>query len=222
MRHQAPEPTEPLPPEALQGRLLPWQHLRTDRSRSYAVAKRTEEDHVERIKEGLDRARAAGRRIGRPPTEWNLEQARTLRARGLSVKHIARQMGVSRSKVMRGLGCTARAMERPAVKEDAVEKCKVGGCLRPLSTAKPSAGYCYRHLREHAPDQMPASMRRKHRPKKVRANQVPSPQEGCCPSCGAPPLPAHQQGVFQLLIAEGVGMGVARRVVGKLEREKKG
>jgi hypothetical protein len=179
-----------------------------------------EEDHVERIKEGLDRARAAGRRIGRPPTAWNLGQARTLRARGLSVKHIARQMGMSRSKVMRGLG--PRRGDGAVVKEDAVAKCKVGGCPKPLSTAKPSAGYCYRHLREHAPDQMPASMRRKHRPKKVRANQVPSPQEGCCPSCGAPPLPAHQQGVFLLLVEEGVGMGVARRVAGKLEREKKG
>jgi hypothetical protein len=63
---------------------------------------------------------------------------------------------------------------------------------------------------------MPASMRRKHRPKKVRANQVPSPQEGCCSTCGASALPAHLQQIMQELLAEGLTIGAARRVANRL------
>jgi DNA invertase Pin-like site-specific DNA recombinase len=175
-----------------------------------------EEDHVERIKEGLDRARAAGRRIGRPPTAWNLEQARTLRARGLSVKHIARQMGVSRSKVMRGLGRPALAMERPAVKEDAVAKCKVGGCPKPLSMAKPSLGLCYAHLKVH-PEAPPSIRTRSATVQKKRGRPGGAPASvGCCSTCGASALPAHLQQIMQELLAEGLTIGAARRVANRL------
>lgn len=57
----------------------------------------------ERTRAGLDAARAAGRRIGRPPalTEEQKTSARQLHAQGRSIAAIARVLGVSRATVRR-------------------------------------------------------------------------------------------------------------------------
>lgn len=45
-----------------------------------------------------------------------------------------------------------------------VNTCKASGCQKPVTTAKPSAGYCYSHLVRLAPELCPPSMRPKRRP----------------------------------------------------------
>ena len=57
----------------------------------------------ERTRAGLDVARAAGRRIGRPPalTEEQKTSARQLHAQGRSIAAIARVFGVSRATIRR-------------------------------------------------------------------------------------------------------------------------
>lgn len=55
---------------------------------------------VERIHAGLARARAQGKRLSRPLTpEAAQERIRELRARGLSVRRVAEEVGVSKSTV---------------------------------------------------------------------------------------------------------------------------
>jgi len=56
-----------------------------------------------RSKLGQERARREGKRIGRPPVSIDIELAGTLKRDGLSVREIARQLGVSRSLVHRVL-----------------------------------------------------------------------------------------------------------------------
>jgi DNA invertase Pin-like site-specific DNA recombinase len=50
---------------------------------------------VERIKGGLRRAKAMGRKIGRPVLEMNTERIMDLKTQGLSIRAIAKQMGAS-------------------------------------------------------------------------------------------------------------------------------
>lgn len=107
-------------------------------------------------------------------------------------------------------------------KEEAVRKCKVPRCDKAVTTAKPSAGYCYRHLRELAPEACPPSMRVKRPAGKQKAGRPAkaSQADGCCPSCGAPALPTHQQEIFREMVAEGLRVGLARKIaerVGKAE-----
>lgn len=59
----------------------------------------------ERTRAGLDAARAAGRRIGRPPalTEEQKTSARQLHAQGHSIAATARVLGVSRATIRRAI-----------------------------------------------------------------------------------------------------------------------
>src|SRR5271155_2040069 len=57
----------------------------------------------ERINAGLDRARAAGKVLGRPRAGLDLTKLKRLRAEGLSVRAIAAATDTSRSTVERGL-----------------------------------------------------------------------------------------------------------------------
>lgn len=59
----------------------------------------------ERTRAGLDAARAAGRRIGRPPTltEEQKASARQLCAQGNSIAATARVLGVSRATIRRAI-----------------------------------------------------------------------------------------------------------------------
>lgn len=58
---------------------------------------------VERIKGGLRRARAMGKRIGRPELQMNIERIMNLKTQGLSIRAIAKQMGASPSYIHKAL-----------------------------------------------------------------------------------------------------------------------
>jgi DNA invertase Pin-like site-specific DNA recombinase len=53
----------------------------------------------ERTRAGLQRARAAGKRLGRPPVQVDLGRARRLRKQGLTLRAIAGRLGVSAALV---------------------------------------------------------------------------------------------------------------------------
>jgi DNA invertase Pin-like site-specific DNA recombinase len=54
----------------------------------------------ERVKAGLERAKAQGKRLGRPPVPpVEIRKLQVLRASGLSIRQIAKQTGISKSKV---------------------------------------------------------------------------------------------------------------------------
>ena len=61
---------------------------------------------IERVRAGMARARAEGKRIGRPVRFMDLVELRRLREEGLSIREIARQVGVPRSTVAKRLGVT--------------------------------------------------------------------------------------------------------------------
>lgn len=58
---------------------------------------------IERVRAGMARARAEGKRIGRPERRVNLEELRRLRGERFSIRQIARRMGVPRSTVAKRL-----------------------------------------------------------------------------------------------------------------------
>ena len=54
----------------------------------------------ERVMAGLDRARSQGKRLGRPPIPpITVDKIKRLRVEGLSLRKIAKQVGISPSKV---------------------------------------------------------------------------------------------------------------------------
>jgi DNA invertase Pin-like site-specific DNA recombinase len=61
------------------------------------------EIRVQRVRWGQAEARKAGRRIGRPPRELDLDVLRQMRSRGQSIRQIARALGVAGSTVARRL-----------------------------------------------------------------------------------------------------------------------
>ena len=68
-----------------------------------AVAKQERITLSERTKAGLQRARRAGRRLGRRAVEVDLATAHRLRAEGMGLRGIARELGISVSTLQRGL-----------------------------------------------------------------------------------------------------------------------
>ena len=58
---------------------------------------------IERVRAGMARARAEGKRIGRPPRRVDLAVLERLRAEGRSIRQIARQIGVPSSTVAKRL-----------------------------------------------------------------------------------------------------------------------
>jgi DNA invertase Pin-like site-specific DNA recombinase len=58
---------------------------------------------IERVRAGMARARAEGKRIGRPVRKVDLEELRRLRAEGLSVRQIARRMETPSSTIAKRL-----------------------------------------------------------------------------------------------------------------------
>jgi DNA invertase Pin-like site-specific DNA recombinase len=57
----------------------------------------------ERIMSGLSRARAQGKKLGRPPVAVDADQVRVLRQKGLSLRAIAREMSISKDAAARAL-----------------------------------------------------------------------------------------------------------------------
>ncbi len=68
-----------------------------------AVAKQERIRISERVQAGLNRARAQGKRLGRPRAAVRPERVRALRKRGLSIRQIATEVGVSAMTVQRVL-----------------------------------------------------------------------------------------------------------------------
>jgi DNA invertase Pin-like site-specific DNA recombinase len=58
---------------------------------------------VERIKGGLRRAKAMGKKIGRPGLQMNTERIVSLKTQGLSIRAIAKQVGASPSYIHKAL-----------------------------------------------------------------------------------------------------------------------
>ena len=66
----------------------------------------------ERVKAGMERARRQGKRFGRPAHDGDATQIATLRARGHSLRAIAREVGISEASVRRAL----KSLQRLSVK----------------------------------------------------------------------------------------------------------
>ncbi len=64
-----------------------------------AIAEFERDMIIQRVKAGLDRARAEGKRLGRPPIEVDVDKITSMRAQGFSIRAIAEEMGISKSKV---------------------------------------------------------------------------------------------------------------------------
>lgn len=58
---------------------------------------------VERIKGGLRRAKAMGKKIGRPGLQMNIERIISLKTQGLSIRAIAKEVGASPSYIHKAL-----------------------------------------------------------------------------------------------------------------------
>ena len=54
---------------------------------------------AERVKAGLRRAKTNGKRLGRPEVRLDAQKARSMRLDGLSLRTIAKRLGVSHTKV---------------------------------------------------------------------------------------------------------------------------
>ncbi len=64
-----------------------------------AVAQLERDIIAERVKAGLRRARANGKKLGRPPVLVDAEKVGQMRTEGLSLRQIGRRLGISRTKV---------------------------------------------------------------------------------------------------------------------------
>ena len=64
-----------------------------------AVAQLERDIIAERVKAGLRRARVNGKTLGRPRVEVDPAQIQKMRSRGLSLRAIGKQIGISRTKV---------------------------------------------------------------------------------------------------------------------------
>ena len=67
------------------------------------IAKQERLRTVDRVNAGLARARAAGKRLGRPCRVFDKQTAQTLRTNGESFASIARQLGVGKATVIRAI-----------------------------------------------------------------------------------------------------------------------
>ncbi len=64
-----------------------------------AVAQLERDIIAERVKAGLRRAKENGKKLGRPRVEVDPAQIQKMRSRGLSLRAIGKQIGISRTKV---------------------------------------------------------------------------------------------------------------------------
>ena len=66
---------------------------------------------IERVRAGMARARAEGKRIGRPVRVVDLQELRRLRVEGRSIRQIARAVGIPSSTVAKRLASLDGASE---------------------------------------------------------------------------------------------------------------
>jgi DNA invertase Pin-like site-specific DNA recombinase len=74
---------------------------------------------IERVRAGMARARAEGKKIGRPTRRVDLSELAKLRGQGLSIRQVARTMGIPTSTVAKRLASLAPPPERAEVTADA-------------------------------------------------------------------------------------------------------
>ncbi len=84
------------------------------------VAEEERRQIASRSKLGVERARAAGKRIGRPPVNVDMEVAVKLRGEGLSVREIATKLGLPKSTVHKALLGVHQVPLRSAVPEPSI------------------------------------------------------------------------------------------------------
>jgi DNA invertase Pin-like site-specific DNA recombinase len=80
------------------------------------IAKQEAKRMSERVHAGLDRARASGRRLGRPVTVVNADLVRRRRAQGLSWREIGRELKVSPMTCRKALKGETKRIKNPAKK----------------------------------------------------------------------------------------------------------
>lgn len=87
----------------------------------------------ERVQAGVDRARARGKRLGRPRRVFHRDQVAVLRAGGLSFRQIAKSLGISPALALRvyrdGVGVANGAFKNPVknlLPRDAIDKSSCG------------------------------------------------------------------------------------------------
>ncbi len=68
-----------------------------------AMSKLERDIIAERVRGGLRKARANGKRLGRPKTEIDIDKVVEYKEQGKSIREIAKEMGLSRGKVERTL-----------------------------------------------------------------------------------------------------------------------
>jgi DNA invertase Pin-like site-specific DNA recombinase len=73
---------------------------------------------IERVRAGMARARAEGKRIGRPVRWVDTVELRRLRSEGRSIREIARHVGVPRSTIAKRLAILAQAPDPTARAEE--------------------------------------------------------------------------------------------------------
>jgi DNA invertase Pin-like site-specific DNA recombinase len=72
---------------------------------------------IERVRAGMARARAEGKRIGRPEREVDVEELGRLRGQGLSIRQVARRLGIPSSTVAKRLKLVTVPPAEPATSE---------------------------------------------------------------------------------------------------------
>ncbi|MFI5297684.1 MAG: recombinase family protein [Polyangiales bacterium] len=85
------------------------------------VAEQERNRLVDRTKAGIDRARRAGTKIGRPRRHVDLDRAIELRAQGRSLRSIATALGVGYATLSRALGSAPTSDPKPASPDAADE-----------------------------------------------------------------------------------------------------
>ncbi len=81
-----------------------------------AIAKQERVRLSERVQAGLRRAKAEGKKLGRPAAAVRPERVTELRQRGLSIRQIAAQTGVSAMTVQRVLNPAVNRSQRSAAR----------------------------------------------------------------------------------------------------------
>lgn len=84
------------------------------------VAEEERRQIASRSKLGVERARREGRRIGRPRIELDVEHARALKQEGLSIREIAKKLGVAKTTVHKALLGVPEVPPRTAVPEPSI------------------------------------------------------------------------------------------------------
>ena len=74
-----------------------------------AIAKQESVRLGERVRAGLERVKASGKRLGRPREQLNMAKMRAMRSQGLGWRTIAREMRVSYQTVRRALKMSGKS-----------------------------------------------------------------------------------------------------------------